>query len=66
MVLLQEIEEKEIGNTSMSSLLGIIGITNIIGRVFFGYISDKPCINRLYLYNVTLIVAGIGKYRIYL
>jgi len=50
-------------------LLSIIGLTNTVSRVFFGYISDKPWVNRLYLYNVALIIAGIGKhvnYRIYM
>jgi len=58
---LQEIEKGTVGEASTSTLLGIIGVTNIIGRVVFGYISDKPCVNRLYLYNVTLTFAGIGK-----
>lgn len=43
-----------------SFLLAIIGIANTISRVFLGYISDKPWLNRLWLYNSSLTICGLG------
>ena len=41
-------------------LLSVIGIANTLGRIILGYISDRPWVNRLYLYNGCLAVCGIG------
>lgn len=43
-----------------SFLLAVIGIANTVGRVVLGYISDKPWLNRLWLYNSSLTVCGLG------
>ena len=43
-----------------SYLLSIVGISNTISRVVLGYVSDKPWVNRLYLYNTALTFCGIG------
>ena len=40
-------------------LISMVGISNTIGRVVFGYISDRKCVNRLMLYNTVLVVCGI-------
>ena len=45
-----------------SFLLSIIGIANTVGRIVLGYISDKPWINRLWLYNSALTICGIGEF----
>ncbi|CAF5015300.1 unnamed protein product, partial [Rotaria sp. Silwood1] len=37
-----------------------IGLSNAIGRIIIGYVGDRKKINRLYLYNSTLILAGIA------
>ncbi|CAF2861489.1 unnamed protein product [Rotaria sp. Silwood2] len=37
-----------------------IGLSNAIGRIIIGYLGDHKKINRLYLYNSTLILAGIA------
>ncbi|KAI1285367.1 Monocarboxylate transporter 14 [Halotydeus destructor] len=39
-------------------LLSIIGITNTIGRVFCGWISDRPQVNALLINNIALVVGG--------
>lgn len=44
-----------------SMLISIIGGANTIGRIILGYLSDKPWINRLYIYNSSLTIAGIGE-----
>lgn len=43
-----------------SYLLSVIGIANTIGRVILGYLSDRSCINRLWLYNASLTICGIA------
>lgn len=43
-----------------SFLLSVVGIANTIGRVILGYISDKPWLNRLWLYNGALTVCGLA------
>ncbi|CAF3517299.1 unnamed protein product [Rotaria sp. Silwood1] len=37
-----------------------IGIANCFGRVIIGYLADRSWVNRLTLYNTTLIIAGIA------
>lgn len=49
----------ESGRASM--LLSIVGGANTIGRIMLGYISDKPWINRLHIYNWSLTICGIGE-----
>ncbi|XP_021960275.1 monocarboxylate transporter 1 [Folsomia candida] len=41
-------------------LLAIVGISNTLSRVMLGYLSDKPWVNRLYLYNTALIICGLA------
>lgn len=43
-------------------LISVIGVSNLIGRIVLGYISDKPWVNRLLAYNVCLTIAGVSKY----
>ena len=43
-----------------SFLLAIIGISNTVSRVLLGYISDKPWLNRLWLYNTALTCCGLS------
>ncbi len=39
-------------------LIAVIGIANTVGRVVFGWLSDRPFINRLWLYNAALTLCG--------
>ena len=48
-------------NDTASFLLAVIGIANTVGRIILGYVSDKPWINRLWLYNTALTVCGLGN-----
>lgn len=43
-----------------SYLLATIGIANTVGRIVLGYISDKPWVNRLLIYNLCLTICGIA------
>jgi hypothetical protein len=56
-------EERGISTNRASLLLGVIGIANLVGRIILGYISDKPWINRLMVYNVCLTICGLGEFR---
>jgi len=48
----------ELSNNQGAFLVSIIGITNTVGRVVCGYISDKRWIDALKIYNVALIIGG--------
>lgn len=43
-----------------SYLLGVIGIANTVGRIILGYLSDKPWVNRLLVYNLSLTICGLA------
>ncbi|KAK6622975.1 hypothetical protein RUM43_008827 [Polyplax serrata] len=58
--IVAQAQERGISKENASYLLAVIGIANTIGRVVLGYISDKPWINRLMIYNVSLAVCGIA------
>ena len=40
-------------------LISVIGIANTVGRIVFGWMSDRPCVNRLMLYNTALALCGL-------
>ncbi|BFZ00606.1 hypothetical protein BsWGS_03645 [Bradybaena similaris] len=40
-------------------LLSWIGIANTVGRVVFGFLSDRSWVNRLLLYNTALTICGV-------
>ncbi|KAM7349311.1 monocarboxylate transporter 1 [Cochliomyia hominivorax] len=50
----------ELTSEQSSYLIAIIGVANTIGRIILGYISDKPWVNRLWIYNICLTVCGIA------
>lgn len=39
-------------------LISIVGISNTVGRIVFGFLADFKCINRLMLYNTVLVLCG--------
>ncbi|CAH1982807.1 unnamed protein product [Acanthoscelides obtectus] len=53
---------KELGMTVERAgvLISVMGGANTIGRIILGYLSDKPWINRLYVYNASLTLCGIA------
>ena len=50
-----------IDRSEASFLISVMGIGSIFGKIVLGYISDRPCINRLYLYNLCIVVCGTSK-----
>lgn len=49
---------KGIPSDQAAFLLSIIGITNTVGRLFFGWVSDRPSVDALLVNNVSLIFCG--------
>lgn len=45
-----------------SFLISIIGITNTVGRIVFGYIADFKFVNRLMMYNTVLVLCGLASF----
>src|SRR5437016_3061226 len=39
-------------------LLSIIGITNTVGRIVCGWLSDRPWVNALFINNIALVIGG--------
>ncbi|KAK9709453.1 Major Facilitator Superfamily [Popillia japonica] len=50
----------DLTHNEASMLLSIIGVANTVGRIILGYISDKPWVNRLWVYNVCLTLCGVA------
>lgn len=50
----------QIDTKQASYLLGVIGIANTVGRIILGYLSDKPWVNRLLVYNLSLTICGLA------
>jgi len=42
-----------------SFLISMVGISNTVGRVVFGYIADMKFVNRLMMYNTVLVICGV-------
>lgn len=59
--LVVQAETLGISATDASHLIAAIGIANTVGRIVLGYLSDKPWVNRLTVYNVCLTSCGIGE-----
>ncbi|KAG5683471.1 hypothetical protein PVAND_012749 [Polypedilum vanderplanki] len=53
-------EVLQINKQNASLLISTIGAANTIGRIILGYISDKPWINRLHVYNICLTICGVS------
>lgn len=52
----------KLSKSEASYLIATIGVANTVGRIILGYISDKPWVNRLLVYNVCLTACGVGEY----
>ncbi|XP_001606934.1 monocarboxylate transporter 13 isoform X1 [Nasonia vitripennis] len=58
--LVKQAETHDIDKETASMLISVIGFANTAGRIVLGYISDKPWVNRLFIYNVCLTVCGLS------
>ncbi|XP_046401529.1 uncharacterized protein LOC124167593 isoform X2 [Ischnura elegans] len=55
-------EKMGIPSEESSTLLAVIGVANTVGRIILGYVSDKPWINRLWVYNICLTICGVATF----
>ncbi|KAH8373871.1 hypothetical protein KR200_010865 [Drosophila serrata] len=53
-------ETLNITKSEASYLIATIGVANTVGRIVLGYISDKPWVNRLLVYNLCLTACGVA------
>ncbi len=44
---------------SGSTLVTCIGVTSGLGRLIFGKVADTPCVNRIFLQQISFILIGI-------
>lgn len=58
--IVAQAEKQGISANYSSYLLSVIGIANTVGRIILGYLSDKPWVNRLWVYNLCLTACGIS------
>lgn len=58
--LAAQAEALEISKVHASYLISAIGAANTVGRIILGYVSDKPWVNRLHVYNMCLTICGIA------
>ena len=40
--------------------VAIMGFSSIVGRVIFGFIADRPGVNRVHLFSVALLISGVS------
>ncbi|XP_030755202.1 monocarboxylate transporter 12 [Sitophilus oryzae] len=60
--LVPKAKEMKMSIETAGMLISIIGGANTIGRIILGYISDKPWINRLQIYNWSLTICGAATF----
>ncbi|XP_060565324.1 monocarboxylate transporter 13-like [Ruditapes philippinarum] len=49
-----------ISESSSAWVASVIGISSTCGRIILGYIADRPSINRLCMFKVTLLLTGLS------
>jgi len=54
--------ERNIESDAASFLLSIIGITNTVGRIIAGWLSDFPFVDSLFVTNVCIAVSGLALF----
>ena len=53
---------ENISGEEAAFLLSIIGISNTIGRVITGFISDLPCVDSICVVNISLLLSSISLF----
>lgn len=52
------VEETHVGYDKSLPII-CIGLTSGIGRIFFGYIADFKCVNRIFLQQMSFVIMGL-------
>lgn len=53
-------EECGIPNSQSSTLVGMMSVGSTFGRLFFGKLGDHPKVNRLYCFQMAMLVIGVA------
>lgn len=53
-------EECGIPNSQSSTLIGMMSVGSTFGRLFFGKLCDHPRVNRLYCFQIAMLVIGVA------
>lgn len=56
--MFMNVTEYGIDHTSAALLMSIMGLTSLIGRLVYGWLGDRPWVNRLALQGTTSLLAG--------
>ncbi|KAL9964086.1 hypothetical protein ACROYT_G027665 [Oculina patagonica] len=54
-------EECGIPNSQSSTLIGMMSVGSTFGRLFFGKLGDHPRVNRLYCFQIAMLVIGVAN-----
>lgn len=52
-------ESMQLDPSQAKFLVPIIGVTNTVGRVFFGWVADKKYLSALTINNLSLVICGV-------
>lgn len=53
-------EECGIPNSQSSTLVGMMSVGSTFGRLFFGKLGDHPRVNRLYCFQIAMLIIGVA------
>jgi MFS family permease len=59
--LIKHAEDMHIKPTESALLITYIGTSSIVGRVVLGRVADHPLINRLYVVQLSIAIAGVAN-----
>ncbi|KAJ7328161.1 hypothetical protein OS493_025574 [Desmophyllum pertusum] len=54
-------EECGIPNSQSSTLIGMMSVGSTFGRLFFGKLGDHPRVNRLYCFQMSMLIIGVAN-----
>lgn len=49
----------KIPQSKASFLIGFLSVGSLVGRLFFGHVSDYRCVNRMHLYQTALLIMAV-------
>ena len=52
-------QDLDISKAKSASLVGVMASAQTVGKIGFGWLSDSPRVNRLYLYQACLLVCSV-------
>lgn len=53
-------QENGISAYTSAIMVSVIGVSSTVGRIVFGWLADRPSVNRLLLYIFSVIICGVA------